>query len=283
MTRCAELLAAVALVCVIPACAPAPENSPSAPAAASPAEGSARPLPGAPVPADARPPARGPARPDPALETLFQTSMQNGARLLRERQFEAASLELSKAVGVHPKHAVALRMLGTAYAQSNDMVRARRALEASINSDPMVPGTHYELAQLAMAQGDFDLARHESDRVLLLDPDNPKAREIVSISLFHQGDVDGAIRALEPIVRADPARINARLTLALAYEKKQRHAEARDLLRELVRQVPNHGEAWAALGRVSAALGDTAGAATAEATVERLRQAAAAPPAPPGS
>ena len=207
--------------------------------------------------------------------------MQNGARLLRERQFGAASLELSKAVGVHPEHPVALRMLGTAFAQSNDLPRARRALEASIAADPMVPGTHYELAQVALAQGDYETARHESDRTLLLDPDNPRAREIVSVTRYWLGDVDGAIGALEPIVRTDPTRLSARYTLALAYEKKGRFADARDLLRDLVRLNPNHGDAWASLGRTSRALGDAAEAATAEATVERLRQASLPPPPTP--
>ena len=146
-------------------------------------------------------------------------------------------------------------------ARSKGYDGGKSALYELVNDQGGLASALEGLGTVALERGDYETARHESDRTLLLDPDNPRAREIVSVTRYWLGDVDGAIGALEPIVRSDPTRLSARYTLALAYEKKGRVAEARELLRDLVRLNPNHADAWESLGRTSRALGDAAEAA----------------------
>jgi predicted Zn-dependent protease len=136
--------------------------------------------------------------------------------------------------------------------------------------------------------GDLDTALAESRRTAALDPDSPKASELLGMVLYRQGQLAEALSVLEPVADREDGRPETLYTLALAYQGLERFEEARDALRTVVDRQPEHAEAWFNLGKVLAVLGDEAGAEEANAVFMRLSgQPGAAPPAddanlPPG-
>ncbi len=223
---------------------------------------------GAPAPAG-RP---GAARPlSPHEMEILQQSAEAGVAALKAGRHAQAALELSKAVGVQPDNPQLLRMLGNAHAHNNDLDLAKRTLEASIRIDPTIPGTHYELAQVALARGELDLAAQAARQTTVLDPGSPRAKELLGVILYRRGEVEPAMALLEPVVSADASRLDALQTMGLCYLAVERYEDARDTFRSVVARDPTHAEGWFNLGKVLAILGDETGAEEASARFLQLR------------
>ncbi len=87
-------------------------------------------------------------------------------------------------------------------------------------------GEHYR------AKGDRALALQHFRRAVELDPDNAAARWQLGRALLEDGRTDEAVSALEAAHRLDPESSDYRRTLADAYEKAGRPADAARLRAE---------------------------------------------------
>ena len=91
---------------------------------------------------------------------------------------------------------------------------------------PAVPELWFELGNAASGELDFGLANHAYKRVLELSPNN--ANLLVMVGRQYQGlrQLDDARAAFERAVAADPASVDARISLAVWFEKERRLDES---------------------------------------------------------
>jgi Flp pilus assembly protein TadD len=278
------VLALVALACLLASCgegapesgaAPAPVTTDAPATAESPATTESPVAPAA-LPDVSSAQASGPALPQPRALTsaemeVYRQAVQAGVQYLNQRRYPQALAALQKAAELQPDNFHTLRLLGNAYAFNDDLQGARETLEMAVLLEPSNPGIHYELAQVALNEGEVDLAMAESRKTLELDPDNPRAHEILGLAHHRQGDEEAAIEILQSVIASDPSRVVATHTLGLCYRAVGRIEESRSAFEAVVKQAPNHLEAYRNLGEILASLGDAAGADLANAEYERIK------------
>ena len=104
------------------------------------------------------------------------------------------------------------------------------------------------------------LAVEQATEILRAVPGHPAARLLLATAHRRLGDVDAALRVLEPLAATQPRWAAAQLELGLALGEAGRGGEAVEALRRAVRLQPTLADAWRALGDHLHAMGDTASA-----------------------
>ena len=76
------------------------------------------------------------------------------------------------------------------------------------------------LAELSSESGVFDKAKEYYEKYLILNPNNPKAKTDLALTILQLGDTDIALAKLTEINKAYPENFSSELGLALAYKIK---------------------------------------------------------------
>lgn len=167
-----------------------------------------------------------------------------------------------KAVAERPTFVEALRALTETYVASDRLTDARRVARSVLKLAPNDVLAHVVSGQVALAEGQLDVALEEGKTALALMPNEGKAKLLIADAYAKKGEIDLALEAYQsasglspldptPLVNATNACIAAgRVTSAKAFAKRA----ALDF--------PNHAVSWIAKGDALAADGDRAAART---------------------
>ena len=99
--------------------------------------------------------------------------------------------------------------------------------KAAIALNSSYPTAHLLYAELLSSAGRHDEAIAQMHRALELDPLSPVYTSNLGRFLYHARRYDEAIEVLQQTLARDPARVYARLHLAMCYEEKGMYAEER--------------------------------------------------------
>jgi len=108
--------------------------------------------------------------------------------------------------------------------------------------------------------GDFDAAVKLSERLLKIAPDNADARDLLSMSLFHQKDYTRAISEFRQLAEIDSYRNKAIQFQVQSYFELGQFLDARALIDEVLEQEPEEVEPYLVCTRLSLELADAIGA-----------------------
>lgn len=140
-----------------------------------------------------------------------------GVELQRNGDLERARLAYEEALKLSPKRVDALSNLGLVYLNlgAHDKAIERLSQALAIKSD-----LHMVRLALAFAHfrtGQFGAAEREVARVVVADPQNPKALHLLGLSLLKLDRIPEGVSTLEAALQADPKNSGAAQTLATAY------------------------------------------------------------------
>lgn len=162
---------------------------------------------------------------------------------------QAAELEPSN-VQYHLAAAEALVALG-------ELDAAREMLEPELDRFEHHAAMHHLLGQIAMLDGDADLAVGSYAQACLLAPDDLTLREELARAQFQAGrhrECLETLRSRELAARDD--RIDLALLQGRCLALLERSIEARDVYLDLTRRNPSDPNVWVELGTVAWELGD---------------------------
>ncbi|HYV84393.1 MAG TPA: tetratricopeptide repeat protein [Patescibacteria group bacterium] len=167
------------------------------------------------------------------LDAAGGSPVENGVRLTREGDLEAAEPLLLEAVRRNPNDTRALDALGYVYGHTDRWRKAEETYRRILGLSPASPGALYGLAT----------------------------------TLADVGRVDEALVVTEEMLAHDPANRNARLYEATLYGRLGRNAEAATSARAVIAADAGNVEAFYVLGSALQDGGDFAGAVSALETV----------------
>lgn len=159
-----------------------------------------------------------PPRSDPRTVT---TAVEQAARLIKERQPQAALASLETALKRHPRDPQLRFLYGVVLAEQNRADDAIGVFEQLTQDFPELPEPHNNLAVMLAGRGELDRARSALENAVRALPAYALAQE-------NLGDVyvRMAARAYERAGQLDPRSSAARTKLALARELVLRLAPA---------------------------------------------------------
>lgn len=145
---------------------------------------------------------------------------------LRRKQVDQAIADLRTVLRDHPDRVTALRMLGLAYAQSDQFALAQEAYERAIELAPGEPQAYLQLAGVRVRTGDKEGAMTVLDRLLTVDPDSKAAQETLARIQLSGQDWDALAKTAEKITAANPESPLGHYLEGLALQRRGEHREA---------------------------------------------------------
>ncbi len=178
---------------------------------------------------------------------------------LQQGDAMAATLAADKLLEKFPHNASALNVAGTAYSTVNkDKARAyfQRALERDRNS----PAPKYNLANLALADGDTATGERLLKGILKTDPTHLKAAVKLAELEARLGKIEQSQTRLQSVIAAHPQALRPRMILAHYYSQTGRSAEGLALLEATEEQAQQNPQFLSVLGQVQMRAGRNSGA-----------------------
>ena len=142
---------------------------------------------------------------------------------------------MRRALAIEPQNAAANFNLGLLMAEQSRRPEAEQALRTALKSDPQMAPAAYNLGVL-LAEGDLAQAVAFCRKAHQLRPDDVKYARTLAFYLQRQGNLEGAIAVLRPVVAKEPPDGDACLLLGELYqERRDLHSAADAYRRGLLR------------------------------------------------
>jgi tetratricopeptide (TPR) repeat protein/thiol-disulfide isomerase/thioredoxin len=180
-------------------------------------------------------------------DTLANAWNNLGLLTAREGRAEEAIGFFREALRLSPDHTIALDNLGNAHRQLKQWDEARKAFERALEVNASDPEANYGLAMVYAQSDDTEHAYAYLQNALKYRPVYPEALNNLGILYLRTQRLDQAIATFEECIRVAPAFDQAYLNLARVYAIEGDPAKARTVLRELLKQHPEHAQAQKAL------------------------------------
>ena len=197
----------------------------------------------------------------------FEGQYLLGIQLLRAGEPEEAIAPLTFAAGQRPWFHGGLYNLGQALVRSGrreegehylTLADSMQALQHEIDQARLsarqqanVPQRWSELAGLQLRAGRPEAAMRSLETALALNPaDLALQNDVANLSAM-MGDLPGAIRRYETILRNDSTFTDTWLNLGVAYAQSNRYEEARRAWKQVLKLAPEHPEALAYLDQLA--------------------------------
>ncbi len=155
-----------------------------------------------------------------------------------------------EALRINPEHLIALENLGNAYRQQRRWEEASEVLERALRVGPQEPEVNYSAAMVYAQTGDTDRAYQYLRRALDLRPAYPEALNNLGVLYLRTQRRDEAVSTFEECIRVAPAFDQSYLNLARVHSLEGHPEKAQTVLRELLKQHPDHVEGLKALEKL---------------------------------
>jgi len=170
-----------------------------------------------------------------------------GVVLEEHKDFDQASSEYKKAVGLEPYYEPALAGLGNADLNLGRANEASRVFQQALQLKPddVKAVTNYGTALQSL--GKIDAAKTQYQRAISLAPDKDDAYCDLGVLLFRTGDVDAAVLQFDQAAMINPDDPVPLFNLAAIYQKKGRSNLAVNLYQRVLQLSPGDPDAISAL------------------------------------
>jgi tetratricopeptide (TPR) repeat protein len=201
---------------------------------------------------------------------------------------DKALAEINRAIALRPDDAESYIHRAIIYKDSGKPYEAIEDYTRSLRISPVMPGVHYDLAQVlrrarmypaaadeylrAIAQDSlmveaynglgitYQLMKNPDSaircfrRAIRINPGHTKAYSNLGAALAESGDVDGAISCFREAIEREPSYAHSYKNLAMAYIAKNRLLEAKKNMEQYLELMPNDTGAAEVLQRILAAI-----------------------------
>jgi tetratricopeptide (TPR) repeat protein len=187
----------------------------------------------------------------PAID--YYRTVDVASDLMKKRQFEAAAVELRKALELQPNEASTHYNLGLALFETGKAGEAIQHYNRALELSPEYPEAHNNLGSALSALGNLDDAIVHFRKAVELDPSRASAQTNLGTVLAQKGMFAEAIPHFEIALARDPENAETRNSMGLALAMTGRTDEALPYLQKAVAAKPEASEYQFNLARILAA------------------------------
>jgi tetratricopeptide (TPR) repeat protein len=181
-----------------------------------------------------------------------------GIAQLEGRVSDAMAI-VDRVLDLEPKNATTLAAKSDLLRQQNKLDDASKMADAAVAANAMSAEAQFVRGRILRQKGDFAAAENAFNQVLRLNPRVAAARVELAQLRIRDGAED-AVSVAAAAAKADPARLDGKLTLARAHMQRKDFTAAQIVLDEALRLAPKAAAVHAQMGTLLAMQRDTAGA-----------------------
>jgi tetratricopeptide (TPR) repeat protein len=171
--------------------------------------------------------------------------------LMQQKKAAEAEAINSEILKDNPNDSDARGLAATFLLDKGEVSKAVIELQAVATRDPNNPVPHYNLGRAHVARNEYEQARQEFQKAADLRPNYVSARVALAELLVAQGQYDAGLKSALAILALDRSNASAQLIQASALIGLKRLPEARELLNGLLKNNPNWPDALFQRGSVS--------------------------------
>jgi tetratricopeptide (TPR) repeat protein len=174
---------------------------------------------------------------DPAVAR--QEYFDSATRLMAEKKYNDAIVQLRNALKADPKFGEARLKLAEAYAETGD---TRRAVQEYVRAADLLPGSadaQIKAGNIMLLGGRFEDAKSRAEKALAADPKSLDARILLGNATAGSKDIDGALKELEEAVALSPTESRGYTALGAIQLAKGDREVAEATFRKAVEVQPN--------------------------------------------
>jgi len=187
------------------------------------------------------------------------THLSNAGRLLRMKQYDASTSELTAALK-NGADAEAGFVMGEVLRREEQFDMAMSVYQKVLRQNPNFPETHTKLAYILYRAERVEDAMREAQLVLAQNPNNAEAHKNLALTLLALREYDASIAEFRESLRIKPDYAGSHFDLGLAYDEKHDVAAAIQEYRKAVALDPSEAEWHYNLAIQLKNTGDTEGA-----------------------
>lgn len=164
---------------------------------------------------------------DLGVPSKARKELEEAGKAISKQDWSKAVELLNQAIAIYPQYAAAYNILGVVYANMNDPVHEREALEKAVSLDGHYAPACQNLVKLYLREKAYPQAETLLSKGLRVDPNNGVYLMLMADVQYMQGHYDAAIATVQRMhtVSTDhPA--TAHYIAAKAYEQKNRPQDA---------------------------------------------------------
>jgi len=147
---------------------------------------------------------------------------------------DSAKMIYKMGIAEYPKHSYFYKGLGYIYRMSGDNKNAINILEKLLKLEPSNTKTMDEIADLYIAEEEFDKAKAILLELIKLEPNNSKAQERLALLLGQDGDIEAIISQQRKMVEMNPDNIYYRKDLANTYYRDAQYEKAIEQFKQII-------------------------------------------------
>lgn len=151
-------------------------------------------------------------------------------------KIDRAVKDLDAVVKNKPDDPIAHYNLGRALLAQGDVPMARGQFEESIKKRPNFLLPRYHLAEIAIANRQFDLVFRYANEILASQPRDPKARLLLASSQQGSGKLKEARKTLDDLIKSRPTYIDPQLQLGFLDMQEKKFKDAGEIFQGLYKQ-----------------------------------------------
>ena len=182
------------------------------------------------------------------LQTRFL--IEKALQSISENQFNTASLYLTQASKIDPKHSEITRLVGVCCYFSNQHEAALEHFDRAILLDSRNASAYNNKATLLSENGLYDIAIQNFTKAIELDKNNYEVRNNLGNALQDLKRYDEAIACFEKAISLKPNFAEAYSNLGNALQDLKRYDEAIACFEKAISIKPNYAEAYSSLGKL---------------------------------
>jgi Tfp pilus assembly protein PilF/peroxiredoxin len=158
----------------------------------------------------------------------------------QEGHADDAVRNFQQSLNLRPDYAIALANLGNLYRREGKFAEAQTFLSRALALEPENPEVNYNLGMLYARQDQFDQATQYLERAASLRPDYPDPLNNLGVLFVREQRYPEAEQKFKTCIQVSPNFDQAYLNLARLYVVLNDKEKARETLRALLRQQPQH-------------------------------------------
>jgi tetratricopeptide (TPR) repeat protein len=163
-----------------------------------------------------------------------------GMLAAQEGNAAEATRNFQQSLQLRPDYAIALLNLGNFYRREGSLAEAEKLLSRAFELQPDDPEVNYNMGMLYARQEQLDRASQYLESAIKLRPDYPDALNNLGVIFVREKNYPEAEETFKTCIRVAPNFDQAYLNLARLYAILDQKEKAREVLRALLLQQPQH-------------------------------------------
>ena len=144
----------------------------------------------------------------------------------RKSELDKAIKEVEIAIGLQEDNPYLLHHFGNLLLQQGSVDSAEVAQRKTVELDPRIPGSHFQLSHIHAGRNELDKAIEEAETAIGLQEDNPHFHHHLGALLLQKEDLDGAEAAQRQAIELDPNLPGLQVQLDRIHARKNERDKA---------------------------------------------------------